>query len=290
MRTQPDSIIRDLENHNSRLDKEAILAAAAKEGLDEFFDGLKLALDSMITFGVKQVPVKEEIWIEGQEVNGQISKKLEPNGQGLAWSVFVDLAEKLRTRELTGHDARDAIELAMSVATTQQWNDWYRRILIKDLRCGVSVKTVNKVCKDYPQYSVPVYTCMLAHDSAKHEKKMKGRKQIEIKLDGCLSDEWLIEFENGQKISIKKVVDNKLKGKIKSYNTITGKVEFNEILNWVVDGQDDNEDSYEWFEIELENGITLPPLTGNHLVYLPKLKCYRRADLLIDGDEVLLDI
>lgn len=123
MRTQPDSIIRDLEIHSGRLDKEAILEAAAKEGLDEFFEGLKLALDSMITFGIKQVPVKEEIWIEGQEVNGIVSKVLEPNGQGLAWSVFVDLAQKLRNRELTGHDARDAVQLAMSVATTQQWND-----------------------------------------------------------------------------------------------------------------------------------------------------------------------
>jgi DNA ligase-1 len=31
---------------------------------------------------------------------------------------------------------------------------------------------------------VPVFTCALAHDSAKHEKKMVGKKQIEIKLDG----------------------------------------------------------------------------------------------------------
>jgi DNA ligase 1 len=31
---------------------------------------------------------------------------------------------------------------------------------------------------------VPVFTCALAHDSAKHEKKMQGKKQIEIKLDG----------------------------------------------------------------------------------------------------------
>jgi len=31
---------------------------------------------------------------------------------------------------------------------------------------------------------VPVFTCALAHDSAKHEKKMTGQKQIEIKLDG----------------------------------------------------------------------------------------------------------
>lgn len=176
MRTQPDSIIRDLQQHNSRLDKEAIIRAAYEEGLPEFFEGVTMALDAMVTFGVKQVPDKEEVW-EDTEQGG---KRLLPNGQGLPWGAFVELANKLQNRELTGHAARDAIELAMDVATTQQWNDWYRRILIKDLRCGVSEKTVNKVVPG----CVPVFTCSLAHDSLKHEKKMVGKKQIEIKLDG----------------------------------------------------------------------------------------------------------
>jgi DNA ligase-1 len=121
-----------------------------------------MALDPLITFGVKQVPQATE------------------DGQGLAWTNFKMLAEQLQRRELTGHAARDAIELTMSVATKAQWNDWYRRILIKDLRCGVSEKTVNKVVPG----CVPVFTCQLAHDSANHEKKMTGTKQIEVKLDG----------------------------------------------------------------------------------------------------------
>ena len=164
MRTQPDYIIRQLEIHPSRLNKEGIIQAAHEEGLPEFFEGIKMALDPLVTFGVKQVPER---------------KDMEP-GQGLAWETFVELAMRLAGRDLTGHAARDAIELAMSVATDEQWNDWYRRILIKDLRCGVSEKTVNKVVPG----TVPVFTCALAHDSAKHEKKMVGKKQIEIKLDG----------------------------------------------------------------------------------------------------------
>jgi DNA ligase-1 len=167
MRTQPDFIIRRLEEHNSRLDKEAILADAVQEGLDEFFEGARMALDPLITFGVKQVPFKEK-----------------NEGQGLAWSVFVQMAMDLQYRNLTGHAARDAINLAMDVATQRQWNDWYRRILIKDLRCGVSEKTVNKVCKKNTQFQVPVFECQLAHDSANHEDKMRGKKQIEVKLDG----------------------------------------------------------------------------------------------------------
>jgi DNA ligase-1 len=169
MRTQPQDIIARLEADNSRLAKEAVLADAMNQGLDEFFAGLKMCLDKLYTFGVKQVPEKSQ-----------------NEGQGLTWDVFLDLAHELNARVLTGHAARDAIQLCMDVATQEQWNKFYRRILIKDLRCGVSEKTVNTVAKKQkrPEYAVPVFTCQLAHDSANHEKKMAGEKQIEVKLDG----------------------------------------------------------------------------------------------------------
>ena len=166
MRTQPQAIIQKLEDNNSRLDKEAIIKTAMEEGLDEFFEGVTMALDPLVTFGVKQVP------------------EATVDGQGLSWPTFKELARKLVNRSLTGHAARDAIILCKDTATVEQWNMFYRRILIKDLRCGVSEKTVNKIAKNFPQYKVPVFTCALAHDSANHEKKMTGKKQIEVKLDG----------------------------------------------------------------------------------------------------------
>ena len=163
-----DSIIRILEDHSSRLDKEGIINAEAKDNNTELFEGFSMALDNLYTFGVKKVPTHGG-----------------PDGQGLPWAAFKELAHLLYTRELTGHDARDAIELALSASTQKQWNDWYRRILIKDLRCGVSEKTVNKVLKAYPTIkSVPVFECMLAHDGANHEKKITGKKLLEPKLDG----------------------------------------------------------------------------------------------------------
>ena len=169
MRTQPETIIQRLEADNSRLAKEAILAEAMEQGLDEFFEGLRMALDKLYTFGVKQVPVKDDA-----------------DGQGLSWSNFHQLATSLYTRELTGHAARDAIKLAMDVATQDQWNFWYRRILIKDMRAGFGEKSVNTVAKKSkkPNYRVPVFECMLAHDGANHETKITGRKLVEPKLDG----------------------------------------------------------------------------------------------------------
>ena len=179
MRTQPEAVIQRLAADNSRLAKEEILKQAAEEGLTEFFDGVRMALDNLYTFGIKQVP-----------------EKIEDGGQGLSWPNFLQLAEALYRRELTGHAARDAIELAMGVATRDQWNYFFKLILQKDLRCGVSEKTVNKVLKKFKDIaSVPVFECMLAHDGANHESKITGKKLVEPKLDGvrCLT---VIDYEN----------------------------------------------------------------------------------------------
>jgi DNA ligase-1 len=162
------SIIKEIESNNSRLFKEEIIRREIENDNTNFFTGCRMALDPLITYGVKQVP------------------EAEADGPGLSFGEFVDLATELRDRTLTGHDARDAILEAMNQSTTDDWNYWYRRILIKDLKCGMSEKTINSVVKKTKrdEFKIPVFTCMLAHDSANHEKKMIGKKFLDFKLDG----------------------------------------------------------------------------------------------------------
>jgi DNA ligase-1 len=161
-------VINDLEIHPSRLNKEAIVLAQAEQGNDEFFQGCQLALDPMITFGIKQVKEKKD-----------------EDGPGLPWSTFVSVAGSFRNRTVTGNLARDTLDEMMALATKKEWNGWYRRILIKDMRAGFTERTINKVVeKKYVQYSIPVFGCQLAHDSNGHESKVVGRKLIEVKLDG----------------------------------------------------------------------------------------------------------
>ena len=161
-------VISDLENHPSRLNKEAIVLAQAEAGNSEFFEGARLALDPMITFGIKQVP-----------------EKTNEDGAGLPWDSFTLALTGFVTRNVTGNTARDMIQAMMKSATKAEWNGWYRRILIKDLRCGTSEKTINKVVeKKYASYAIPIFGCQLAHDSANHESKVSGKKLIEVKLDG----------------------------------------------------------------------------------------------------------
>ena len=78
---------------------------------------------------------------------------------------------KLINRTKTGHAARDLIQDLVDQSHQDQWDNWYRRILIKDLRCGVSEKTVNNVAKKLDlDFKVPVFKCMLAHDGASIRK------------------------------------------------------------------------------------------------------------------------
>jgi len=176
-------VITSLEEHSSRINKEQILEAAAEAGNTELFDGMRMALDALITFGIKQVPIKK-------------STDPQTSPTGLHWEAFALQVQALIDRRATGHAARDLVEHLMFCATEQQWNGWYRRILIKDLRCGVTEKTINKVLKEFPNIApVPVFECMLAHDGANHEKKLVGKKILQPKLDGvrCLT---VIDYEN----------------------------------------------------------------------------------------------
>jgi DNA ligase-1 len=160
---KPCEIIKLLRSDNSKLFKQEVISQHMDN--EEFVEGLKYALTPLITYGVQSVPNAELLG--------------EP-GAGLEWPEFKILLDKLITRELTGHAARDAIVDSMVLSTVEQWNDWYRPILLKDFKAGFSEKTVNKVAKG----TIPVFGCMLARDGAKEEKKLVGRVLIENKYDG----------------------------------------------------------------------------------------------------------
>ena len=162
---EPWKIIVELESDNSRLFKEGVVENHLNNEVLQ--EGLVMCLDPLVTFGVKQVPESEK------------------DGKGLSWADFKKAANLLIDREKTGHAARDLIIDLIDSSKKDQWNNWYRRILIKDLRCGVSEKTVNNVAKKMDlDFKVPVFSCMLAHDGAKHPKKIKGDCLVEYKYDG----------------------------------------------------------------------------------------------------------
>ena len=159
---KPWKIIQELESDNSRLKKEAIIRRESDADNIRFFDGACMALDGFRTFGIQKVPVAKK------------------DGPGIPEAEFLSVLKQMEERELTGDSMRGMVQDLCDRSKMEEWNDWYRRILIKDLRCGVTHKTINK----HSTMTVPVFECMLADDSKKHEKKMTGEVYVEPKLDG----------------------------------------------------------------------------------------------------------
>ena len=164
--------IKDLESSDSRIHKEKTIEKAlmaAKLGSADaqaFLFNCYQAYNPFYTFHVKQVP----------EVRGQENR---PN----FWPRFWALLESLRTRSVTGDAARQAIEDCAKYFDDDEWNNLCRRVIIKDLRCGISEKTLNKVL-GRTDWAIPVFTCQLAQDSTDRPAKLTGIKRLEPKLDG----------------------------------------------------------------------------------------------------------
>ena len=164
--------IQDLEENNSRLHKEGVIEkalVAARLGsysAECFLYNCYLAYNPFFTYNIKQVPETE-----GLEFKENL------------WVAFWGLCESLRTRAITGNAAKEAVELMSQKFDSDQWNMLARRVLIKDLRCGITSKTINKIVGN-SEWKIPVFEVQLATDSKGHPKKLVGEVMIEPKLDG----------------------------------------------------------------------------------------------------------
>ena len=164
--------ITDLNSSDSRIHKEKVIEKAlmaAKLGsadAQSFLFNCYQAYNPFYTFHVKQVP----------ETQGLV-------GRDNPWPMFWGLLESLRTRSSTGHAARDFMTRVSEEFDSEEWNTICAPVIRKDLRCGISEKTLNKVLGK-TQYRIPVFSCQLAQDSTDRPAKMKGIKRLEVKLDG----------------------------------------------------------------------------------------------------------
>lgn len=165
------SWIKKLNEDNGRLHKEDVLKQALEAailGSDNsryFLKGLKTCYNPFVTFGVKQIP--DSVGIADAEN---------------PWDDFISLLDDLSERRLTGQAARDAIQEMSERFDSEEWNLFLAPILRRDMRCGVSTTTINKILKK-TDYEIPVFSCQLASNS-EGRPEMKGIKRLEPKLDG----------------------------------------------------------------------------------------------------------
>ena len=165
------SWIRKLNESDSRLHKEDVIKQALEASVlgstnsINFLSFTKACYNPYVTFGVKQIP--DTVGIVDAEN---------------PWEDFNELMLQLSQRRLTGHAARDAVQSLAERFDSDEWNTFLAPVLRRDLRAGISDKTINKICKG-SAYEVPMFGCQLATNS-EGRPEMKGMKRLEPKLDG----------------------------------------------------------------------------------------------------------
>ena len=165
------SWIRKLNESDSRLHKEDVIKQALEASVlgstnaINFLSFTKACYNPYVTFGVRQIP--ELVGITNAEN---------------PWEEFNELMLQLSQRRLTGHAARDAIQSMAERFDSDEWNTFLAPVLRRDLRAGISDKTINKICKK-TDYEIPIFGCQLATNS-EGRPEMKGIKRLEPKLDG----------------------------------------------------------------------------------------------------------
>jgi len=179
------SWIRKLNESDSRLHKEDVIKQALEASVlgstnaINFLSFTNACYNPYVTFGIRQIP--ELVGITNAEN---------------PWDEFNTLMYQLGQRKLTGHAARDAVQSMAERFDSVEWNTFLAPVLRRDLRAGISDKTINKICKG-TEYEVPIFGCQLATNS-EGRPEMKGIKRLEPKLDGVRALFTVIPSDDGE--------------------------------------------------------------------------------------------
>lgn len=155
------NILNELSSTSSRLEKEAILKREEKNELLKrvFF----LAYDPFTQFYIRKIPAytpEKDLWLHLKDALKRLNK--------------------LSSRELTGNAAIQHLAAALSDVNKED-AEVLERIISKDLKCGASEATANKI---WPGL-IHEYPCMLASGyDEKLVKKIKFPAMVQLKMDG----------------------------------------------------------------------------------------------------------
>ena len=179
------TVLDKLAADNSRLAKEAILKSELAN--EDFWHAVRLALDPFTNFYIKKIPA----YTRSRRANLSMRQALESLG-------------RLSRREVTGNAGIDhLVHILENVSASDSLV--IERVIAKDLKCGVSEATINKIRPGF----ITTYPVMLA---SAYDQRLIDRfdwpGMCQLKLDGMRFNAIVrgenVEFRsrNGKEISI----------------------------------------------------------------------------------------
>jgi len=140
----PADWIRDLKQSPSRSHKERVIEQAliayrlGSTSAESFLYNIYLAYNPNFQYGCKNVPVTQGI-----------------TDQRNPWEKFWGVCEMLRTDSLSRKKLEVIVEDTSLLFNSEEWNTVCRGVLLKNLRCGINIKTLNKVLGN-TEWRIPV--------------------------------------------------------------------------------------------------------------------------------------
>lgn len=258
---KPSYYIRRLNSTTKMNEKKAILREAALDGCIHLFEGFKLAYDRTVSFKIKKVPI-----IKGNFTRNELTEDIGEFG----WKDFIKLINKLSNNKLTKKATHSLLHSIANIVCIEDWNLFYRAILTKNMKCGITEITINKVLNDIGgdalQYVIPIWKIHLGSDSSDYSEKIIGEKAIDANYNGIR----VLTIMNVEAQTVTMIRSN---GKeIKKYQTIIdGLVKFLPALpaSIIFDGEIvENNLQYAIFDmlllVDFKNGGTSMNLMDRH--------------------------
>jgi ATP-dependent DNA ligase len=198
-------ILNELAADNSRLAKEAILKREVANPI--LRDVMRAAYDPMINYWQVKIPSFKPV-----------KQSFTTLGAGL------QKLKSMISREVTGNDAISYFSLVLSELTADD-AEVMIRVVQRDLRCGVSEATINKI---WPGL-IPTFDVMLAH---KDTSGIKYPAYAQVKSDGMRchlyfdGSSCIAYTRNGKTIDLKNALDESARVLMKEGEVWDGEIIF----------------------------------------------------------------
>lgn len=173
------TIMNQIANESSKTGKEQILKV---NQLDmEFRQALVFLLNPYIVTGISTKKISKEINYVSEEYHPFLSLE--------------DVMEHILNNN-TGRDVDVAlVRDYIKNIEKPELQDFVKRFVTKDLKLGISEKTVNKI---YGKDTIPSFAVMLAESFEKKHEKVTGKFFITLKLDGnrcvAIKEDGVVKF------------------------------------------------------------------------------------------------
>lgn len=210
------SLINELRATNSRLDKEAILKKYWQR--KDFKEILEKLFHAVYDYDKQYYVTSANI----------LKKNLLQQGIffGKNYSYIWDLLKDLSDRLITGHAAIIAVQQFLKNKTEEQ-QQIYLNIIDKDLKCGLSEVTINKVCGNI----IKTFDVTLAQKIDIEKDVLDSTWCIERKLDGtrCIliykneNDIHCYSRKGKEFLTVQKIIDE-IKGKLPNNTVLDGEL------------------------------------------------------------------